>query len=143
MYVKDIFIASDNRPGILLMFRDKTKSNFNHNYTIMFLKKLYLLISCCVVLSALMGQNKPNDYKAAWKKIDSLIHKRGLTESALTEVNKIYTLAKKEKNDPQIIKALLFRMNLQQMKEENAIQKNIQDLEKEIAVASDPSRSIL
>jgi hypothetical protein len=109
----------------------------------MFLKKLYLLISFCLALSTLMAQNKPNDYITSWKKIDSLINKRGLTESALTEVNKIYALAKKEKNDAQIIKALLYRMNLQQLKQEDAVQKNIQELEKEIATATEPSRSIL
>ena len=108
----------------------------------MFLKKLYLVISCCVTLSVVTAQNKP-DYISGWKKIDSLINKRGLTGSALAEVNRIYTLAKKEKNDAQIIKALLYKMNLQEIKEEDAIQKNIQELEKEITTATEPSRSIL
>lgn len=66
-----------------------------------------------------------------------------MTQSALAEVNKIYTVAKKEKNDAQMIKALLFRMNLQQAKEENAGQKNIWELEKEINSASEPARSVL
>ena len=108
----------------------------------MFLKKLFLLISSCLILSVLVAQNK-DDYKPSWKKVDSLINKKGLTESALAEVNKIYALAKKGKNDPQIIKALLYRMNLQQMREEDAIAKNIADLEKELAIATEPSSSIL
>jgi len=90
-----------------------------------------------------MAQNKPGDYKSAWNKIDSLINKKGLPQSALVEVNKIYTLAKKENNETQIIKALLYRMNLQQMKEEDAIQKNILHLEEEITIAREPAKSIL
>ena len=108
----------------------------------MFLKKLFLLISSCLALSVLVAQNR-DDYRSSWKKVDSLINKKGLTESAITEVNKIYALAKKEKNDPQIIKALLYRMSLQQAKEENAMEKNIADLEKELATAAEPSSSIL
>lgn len=109
----------------------------------MFLKRLYPLVLFCLTISALTAQNKPNDYKNSWKKIDSLIYKKGLTQSALIEVHKIYILSKKEKNDAQIIKALLYRMNLRQMKEEDAIQKNIQELEKEIATAKEPGKSIL
>ncbi|MBC7827916.1 MAG: alpha-2-macroglobulin, partial [Chitinophagaceae bacterium] len=90
-----------------------------------------------------MAQIKPNDYKNSWKKIDSLVNKKGLTQSALAEVDKIYALAKKEKNDAQIIKALLYRMNLQQVREEDALQKNIRELEKEIATATDPSKSLM
>ena len=108
----------------------------------MFLKKLFLLISSFLTLSVLVAQNK-NEYKSNWKKVDSLITKRGLSESALAAVNKIYALAKKDKNDPQVIKALLYRMNLQQMKEEDAIQKNIADIEKELTTASEPSNAIL
>ena len=54
-----------------------------------------------------------NNYEQQWKKIDSLITKKGLTQSALDEVDKIYASAKKEKNDAQVIKSLLYRMGLQ------------------------------
>ena len=109
----------------------------------MFLKRLSSLVTVCLIVSLVTAQITPGDYRTSWKKIDSLIHKKGLTESALAELNKLYTLAKKEKNEPQIIKALLYRMNLQQMKEEDATQKIIAELESEIAAASEPSRSIL
>ena len=75
--------------------------------------------------------------------MDSLITKKGLTTSAMAEVNKIYAAAKKEKNDAQVIKSLLYKMNLQQAKEEESEIKNIRDLEKEIAASVEPSRSIL
>ena len=81
--------------------------------------------------SMLQAQNKFN-YTAAWKKVDDLITKKGLTESALKDVKLIYAAAKKEKNNGQLLKALLFRLSLQQMKEEDADIKTITDIEKEI-----------
>jgi len=52
------------------------------------------------------------NYDRAWRKVDTLILIKGLTQSALTEVNKIYATAKKEKNDAQVIKSLLYKMDL-------------------------------
>jgi uncharacterized protein YfaS (alpha-2-macroglobulin family) len=89
------------------------------------------------------AQQKMKTYDKEWKQIDSLIQKSGLTESALTAVNNIYTLAKKEGNDAQVIKALLYRAELQQMKEEDAVKKNILQLEGEIATAKEPVRAVL
>ncbi|MFT3825055.1 MAG: alpha-2-macroglobulin family protein [Chitinophagaceae bacterium] len=83
------------------------------------------------------------NYEAAWKKIDSLVNKKGLTQSALTEVNKIYTEAKKSNNQAQLIKALLYRINLAETKEENSDVNNIQLLEKEIAGTPEPAKAIL
>ncbi|WP_165761227.1 alpha-2-macroglobulin family protein [Niastella koreensis] len=82
-------------------------------------------------------------YDKEWKHIDSLIQQDGLTESALTEVNKIYSQAKKEGNDAQVVKALLYRAELQQMKEEDATKKSIHQLEAEIAEAKEPVRAVL
>ena len=107
----------------------------------MILKKLFVLVLSFGTLAA--TAQTPKTYSAQWKKIDSLINKAGLTESALAEVNKIYAEASREKNDPQVIKSLLYRMNLQMAKEEDPVQKNIISLEREIAIAPEPSKSIL
>lgn len=109
----------------------------------MFLKKLCFLLLFCTQLLLLMAQQKPDGYTSEWKRIDSLITKSGLTESALTEVNKIYTRAKNEKNDAQVIKALLYRMSLREMKEEDGAQKNLAAIEKEMESATEPAKSIL
>ncbi len=91
-----------------------------------------------------MAKAQPKyNYDAAWKKVDELVTKKGLTESALKEVQVIYNNAKKEKNDAQLIKALVFRVNLQQAKEEDADIKAIQQIEKEILVVDEPVKSIL
>ncbi|HEX9511392.1 MAG TPA: alpha-2-macroglobulin family protein [Puia sp.] len=107
------------------------------------LRNTLALLFCCLVSSLLNAQIRQGDYETKWKSIDSLVAKKGLVQSALTEVNKIYTLAKQEKNDAQVIRALLYRINLQGTTREDAAQSAIEDLEKEIAVAAQPARSIL
>jgi hypothetical protein len=86
---------------------------------------------------------KKTNYDALWKKVDSLSIKKGLTASALKEVNNIYSLAKKENNDAQLIKSLLYQLNLQETTTEDAGEKSIRKLESEIKTLNQPSRSIL
>ena len=83
------------------------------------------------------------NYAVQWKKVDSLIEKKNLPKSALAEVNKIYAQAKKEKQEAQIIKALVYKINLQQQNREDNQLQSIKDIEKEIATAKEPSASIL
>jgi Bacterial Alpha-2-macroglobulin MG10 domain/Alpha-2-macroglobulin family/MG2 domain len=89
------------------------------------------------------AQNRPTNYVDRWNRIDTLIIRQGLTETALQQVNLIYQLAKKEKNDPQLIRSILYRMQLLETKTADAEKKNIRDLENEIKEAKEPSRSIL
>lgn len=109
----------------------------------MFLKRISLVNLFIFLFSmSLFAQNKFN-YTAAWKKVEDLIEKKGLTESALKEVKLIYTAAKKEKNNGQLLKAVLFRLSLQQQKEEDADEKTIKEIEKEISTAAEPLKSVL
>jgi uncharacterized protein YfaS (alpha-2-macroglobulin family) len=89
-----------------------------------------------------MAQKIKNTYDAQWEKVESF-QKKGSTKSALREVENIYNDAKKNNNDVQIIKALLFKINLQQNIEEDASVKSIDSLEGEIATAKEPAKSIL
>ncbi|HET7118805.1 MAG TPA: alpha-2-macroglobulin family protein [Hanamia sp.] len=82
------------------------------------------------------------DYASQWKKVDDF-QKKGLTKSALTEVENIYSNAKKNGNDPQIIKSLLFKITLQQNIVEDASVKSIDSIQQEIASAKEPAKSIL
>src|ERR1700709_483770 len=97
----------------------------------------------CLLSTLLTAQIRQSDYETRWKGIDSLVSQKGLVQSALSEVNKIYTLARQEKNDAQLIRALIYRINLQGTTREDAVQATIGDLEKEITAASQPARSIL
>src|SRR5438067_628996 len=78
-----------------------------------------------------------NNYDTQWKKVDEYVTK-GLTKSALEQVAKIYETAKKEKNDPQLIKALLYSVTLNQNTQENATVNNIEKFEKEASTAKEP-----
>jgi hypothetical protein len=114
-----------------------------HKMFSMFLKRISLVNLFILLFSmSLFAQNKFN-YTSAWKKVDDLIEKKGLTESALKEVKLIYDAAKKEKNNGQLLKAVLFRLSLQQQKEEDADEKAIKEVEKEISTAAEPLKSVL
>ncbi|MBL0135751.1 MAG: hypothetical protein IPP79_18145 [Chitinophagaceae bacterium] len=90
-----------------------------------------------------MAKSQSPTYKKEWTKIDSLVNKKGLTKNALTEVGKLYERAKKEKNDAQLMKSLLCKLSLQEAIEDDASIKNIQQLEKEIALTKEPAKSVL
>jgi len=107
----------------------------------MILKKLFIIAGFCLSATALFAQQKTN-YDAKWKLVDSLSQKKGLTESALIEVDRIYTLARQEHNDAQGIKALLYRFILNGSREqmEPVV---IRQLDSAIAEARQPAKSIL
>lgn len=109
----------------------------------MSVKQVVFLVLCSLFLITATAQQKMNTYEKAWKKIDSLIQIKGLPQSALTEVNKIYTQAKQEKNDAQMIKALIYRAQLRDIKEEEPQLATIKELETEAAKATEPARTIL
>ncbi|RYG28198.1 MAG: alpha-2-macroglobulin, partial [Chitinophagaceae bacterium] len=100
------------------------------------------LFSVSLLLLA-MATTAQNQYTKEWKRIDSLINKSGLVNTALKEVNAVYASAKKENNDVQVIKALVFRMSLNDALSDSGRYENIALLDKEIASAKEPARSIL
>ncbi|NTW33365.1 MAG: hypothetical protein HGB12_12210, partial [Bacteroidetes bacterium] len=83
-----------------------------------------------------------SDYTKAWKKVDSLIDK-GLSKSALAEVVIIYTKAKTENNAPNFVKAIMYKMKLQNDYEEDSFENSIKDLKSEIKDATFPVKPIL
>ncbi|MGA2822682.1 MAG: alpha-2-macroglobulin family protein, partial [Bacteroidales bacterium] len=82
------------------------------------------------------------NYINQWKKVDSLSN-LGLPKSALIIVNKIYDQAKKEKNDPQYIKAVIFRLKLKADYREDAVAASIKEIQTEIKESHEPARQIL
>lgn len=88
------------------------------------------------------SQTPVKNYEKEWKKVDAFVEK-GLPQSALTEVKKIYTLAKKEKQDAQVIKSLLYMTDLQNENREDNGPLSIAEVEKEITTSKEPVISIL
>ncbi len=78
-------------------------------------------------------------YEAEWKVVDSLINKKSQPKSALVEVNKIYAAAKKDNNEGQWVKAIIYKNDLGEGGNQD-INKEIQGLEREMGVA--PSRVV-
>jgi hypothetical protein len=91
------------------------------------------------------AQPNTTNYDAKWRSIDSLIQRKGLTLSALEEVNKLSILARKEKNDPQLIKTLIYRLGLEENRTDSGTLFAITDLEKQLATDGDrqPAGSIM
>ncbi len=88
------------------------------------------------------SQDAIKQYAPAWKKVEDLVKKK-LPQSALTEVKKIYALAKKDKQDAQVIKALVYITGLQRENRENNDIFSISEMEKEIAESKEPVADIL
>jgi hypothetical protein len=88
------------------------------------------------------GQVPVKKYEKEWKKIEDFV-KKGLPKSALTEVKKLYDLAKKENQDAQVIKTLVYMTTLQTENREDNKVLSISEFEKEIAGSKEPVSSIL
>ena len=103
---------------------------------------LFILIISSLFSMSANSQNPIKNYEAAWKKVEAFTEK-GLPKSALEEVKKIYALAKSEKQDAQVIKALVYMTGLQSENREDNQVFSISEVEKEIATAKEPVSSIL
>jgi len=106
--------------------------------------KLIILSSLAIFISTktIMAQKTVKNYTKEWKRVEQYSEK-GLPKSALAELNKIYALAKKEGQDAQVIKALLYKTQLMEEIEEEADTLAIKAVEKEIRSAKAPVKNIL
>lgn len=104
-------------------------------------KQIFFLVLFSLATLTMQAQN--NKYDTLWRKADELSSKKGLPKSALTEVDKIYTLAKKEGQDAQMIKALVYKMQLNEQINEAEQKGSIELLDKEIKSAAEPVKSLL
>ncbi len=101
---------------------------------------LSLLILLTVVLTAFYPSD--NGFNKLWKKAENY-QKKGLPKSAIKVVDEIYTVAKKENNNPQIVKALLFKAGLISSFKEDYLVKSIKTFEQETECAETPEKQIL
>ena len=93
---------------------------------------------------ALMRSNAQSvkNYEADWKTVEANMQK-GLPASALEVVKKIYTKAKTEKQDAQMVKALVYMTQLQTENRENNEVQSIKQIEKELTISKEPVTSLL
>ena len=88
--------------------------------------KLIATVCLCLVMLSLRaqhgltgGQRTPTDYTWRWMVVDSLMQRGGRPVSALAEVNRIYFMARQEGNSGQEIKALIYKVTLQEETSDN------------------------
>ncbi|NNF36686.1 MAG: hypothetical protein HKN68_21470, partial [Saprospiraceae bacterium] len=74
---------------------------------------LYLVIT--TVLMSFQGPRY--DFEKAWKEVEQFIN-QGLPQSAINKTNEIYGIARNEKNNPNLVKAITFKASLTQMLKE-------------------------
>ena len=102
--------------------------------------KNILTIFMIVLFSQL--SNAQQEYSNLWKEVASF-EKQGLTKSAFKKVSEIHKRAKRDQNNPQIIKAFLHKAKYQLILEEDAQLTIINDLKAEIKTQSFPTKNIL
>jgi hypothetical protein len=105
-------------------------------------RSILVSLSCLFFSLAVFSQLPVKYYEPEWKKVNALL-KRNLPKSALEQVKNIYTLAKKEKQDAQVIKALVYMAGLQQETREDNEIVTIAEINKELAGSREPVASIL
>ncbi|MFH1159470.1 MAG: alpha-2-macroglobulin family protein [bacterium] len=81
-------------------------------------------------------------HETLWRQVDSLIS-LGLPKSALAIVNSIYQQSLGGKDDPELVKAILYRIRLQSDFQENPAANAIRETEREIAISREPVTQIL
>lgn len=108
------------------------------------MKRMLLLTAFAWISLRPIAQEKNMDkYTAAWQTVTELIEKKNLPESALKEVMKIHTMAKKDRNEAQELKALLYMGRLAEENTEEAGLTLIRNLEKELKLAGGIRKSLL
>ncbi|CAG0986012.1 hypothetical protein FLAV_02039 [Flavobacteriales bacterium] len=121
-------------------------------------KKTIVLIILCSIVSLgftffiaqktytpqkiLLMYNHSKTFQSDWAKVDSL-EQKGLTRSALEQVEKIYAKAVKENIPAQVAKCLIYKIKFNSYIEEDSFVKAIYDVQNEADKSAFPLRNIL
>jgi len=101
--------------------------------------------SIIIALSILMGLTsdlgKVYDYDKAWSEVEKYINE-GLPKSALEKVEEIHKMALADKNDPQLIKSVIYLSRLTIQSDEKGIESSIEKLESVVKTANAPAKQI-
>ena len=106
-------------------------------------KSLAFIVFTTVVLATfLFAQKSPITIAARWEKVNQLAEKQ-LPESALKEVQAILEQAQKEKNSPEVIKAMVYKMRFTLEKNPDEVPALIKDFEAFTEKSTDPAEKAL
>ena len=104
------------------------------------MKNLQFLL--VIILFSNFTQAQVSSYKKLWGKVERM-EINGLPKSALVVVETIEKQAKKDKNEAQLIKTMLFKSKFALVLEEDAKLKVINDFKREITNSDFPTKNIL
>lgn len=85
---------------------------------------------------------KSNDYKKEWATVDSL-DKKGLPQSALEVVKKIYSKAQSDNNGPQVIKSMIYIMKYNSTLKEDDYVIALNELNKMASESEAPQKQVI
>ncbi|MET2983896.1 alpha-2-macroglobulin family protein [Aureibaculum conchae] len=106
------------------------------------MQKSIAILTMILLFSTTLKAQYSDNYSKDWYKVESF-EIEGLPKSALAEVEKIYKKAKKDKNNPQLIKTLLYKSKFALTLEEDAQLEIIKRLKKEKASLPFPAKNVL
>jgi hypothetical protein len=92
--------------------------------------------------SAVLTRSPAHPFTLLWSRVDSLTN-LGQPQSALKILDEIYAKAMQDRDDAQLIRAILFRIRLNSDFRENFMVRTIADLKKEISGSQQPRKQVL
>ena len=95
-----------------------------------------------ILLFSNLSQAQNENYERSWKEVEAF-EKEGLPKSALKTVEAIALQAKKDDNQSQVIKTMLFKSKYALVLEEDAQLSIINNFKSEIAQSEFPTKNIL
>ena len=105
------------------------------------MRRILFFITLFFIGNYSMAQNM--DYTSEWTKIDNLLNEERLPQSALKEIDKVYNYALSNKNYPEIVKAITYKLNAQSQTGDNSAQQNVEYLIAEASKLPQPARSVV
>ena len=108
----------------------------------MYIKKFLLLTTLIIMANMNTLAQTPDEYSKNWKSVAGF-EKKGLTKSALQEVQNIFKMATTSGNWVQQVKSAMYQMKYRNMIEEDNRENNIFYLDTLIAKAKAPAKNIL
>ncbi len=109
------------------------------------MKLQYLFLAFLVFSSFLVPQDskkKMKSFEVEWKQVEQ-DEQKGLPKSAFSKVSEIYVKAKSEENHSQIIKCVLHKLKYIGQIDEEAFEKAILEIQKEIKISKPVTKQIL
>ncbi|HSB94222.1 MAG TPA: hypothetical protein VLC28_13955, partial [Flavitalea sp.] len=103
------------------------------------MRTFFILLS----IASFLTSSAQDNYLKQWRRIDSLLQQEGLSETAGKEVEAILKTARSTNNQAQVIKALQYKMSIDMLKRENALEASIARFEAELKTAKQPGRSVI